>query len=508
MRTRLPLTLTMLLAACGGGGGASSSGGGTSAPTPTPVVARGALVGTPANVPVSVNGVPLAKLDPTVFTAMLEAGQPGTTVITGVPRCTVTLNTVKYNTVGANGEATDASAAIMVPSGADAKCTGARPVLLYAHATTVEKTFDMTNLNAYNEARLVAAMFAAQGYIVVAPNYTGYAGSSLAYHPYLVADAQANDMADALRAARLSFAGIGANASARLFITGYSQGGHAALATQRAMQTRFGSEFTVAAVSGMSGPYALIETGDAIFGGKPTSGVTTFLPLLINAGQRANATLYTSTGDIYETPFAAGIDNLLPSARSLSELVGSGKLPATVLFAKDSLPQASGSAVYFGDNNLVKSSYRKAYLDDAAAHPCGASAADPLNCAPANFLRKFMLKNDLRSYVPGVPLMLCGGDQDPTVPYQNTVSALAYFRAGGLGPARLTEVNLDATVGLNDSYRNAKLGFQAAKAALAAAAVKAGSLADQAVQANYHAGLVAPFCIMATRDYFDSLTTP
>ena len=507
MRYRLPLMLTMLLSACGGGGGNPSTPASPGTPV-TPVVVRGSLVGSTAVVPVTVNGVPLTKLDPTVFTALLEAGQPGTTLITGVPRCTVTLNTVRYNTVGANAEATDASTAIMVPSGADSACSGARPVLLYAHATTVEKAFDMTNLNAYNEARLVAAMFAAQGYIVVAPNYTGYAGSSLSYHPYLNADAQANDMADALRAARLAFAGVGANASARLFVTGYSQGGHVAIATQRAMQMRFGSEFSVTAVSGMSGPYALLETGDAIFGGKPTSGVTTFLPLLINAGQRANAALYTTPGDIYESPYAAGIENLLPSARSLSELVGSGKLPATVLFARDSLPQGAGSAAYFGDNNLVKSSYRKAYLDDVAAHPCGASASNPLDCAPVNLLRKLMQKNDLRSYVPGVPMMLCGGDQDPTVPYKNTVSALGYFRAGGVSAARLTEVNLDATVSAGDGYRNAKLGFQAAKAALAAAAVKAGSLADQAVQANYHAGLVAPFCIMATRDYFDSLTTP
>jgi predicted esterase len=44
-------------------------------------------------------------------------------------------------------------------------------------------------------------------------------------------------MIDALRAARSAFSGIGANASARLMVSGYSQGGFVALATQRAMQT-------------------------------------------------------------------------------------------------------------------------------------------------------------------------------------------------------------------------------------------------------------------------------
>jgi dienelactone hydrolase len=43
-------------------------------------------------------------------------------------------------------------------------------------------------------------------------------------------------MIDALRAARSSFAAIGARDSGKLMVTGYSQGGYVALATQRAMQ--------------------------------------------------------------------------------------------------------------------------------------------------------------------------------------------------------------------------------------------------------------------------------
>jgi predicted esterase len=43
-------------------------------------------------------------------------------------------------------------------------------------------------------------------------------------------------MIDALRAARASFATIGARDSGKLMLAGYSQGGYVALATQRAMQ--------------------------------------------------------------------------------------------------------------------------------------------------------------------------------------------------------------------------------------------------------------------------------
>jgi acetyl esterase/lipase len=214
MRSVLPAVLILLLSACGGGG-TTTGGGAVTAVNPAPVLAplRGSVSGTPA--------LAVPKLEPAVLAALLETAQPGTTKITGEPQCAVTTFTVRYNTIGAAFDATDASAAIMLPTGTGASCAGSRPVLLYAHATALEKSFDMANLQANSEARLVAAMFAAQGFIVVAPNYAGYARSSLAYHPYLNADQQGADMIDALRAARASFGAIGAKDSGKLLIAGY-----------------------------------------------------------------------------------------------------------------------------------------------------------------------------------------------------------------------------------------------------------------------------------------------
>ena len=51
----------------------------------------------------------------------------------------------------------------------------------------------------------------------------------------------------------------------------------------------------------------------------------------------------------------------------------------------------------------------------------------------------------------------------------------------------------------DDPYRSAKAGFVAAKAILRAVN------GDGAIASTYHAGLVAPFCMAATRDYFQSV---
>ena len=93
--------------------------------------------------------------------------------LSGTPVCDILMYHIEYETVGGANEPTTASAALMVPSGLGASCTGARPMLLYAHGTTTDRSFDMTNLqNA--ETLFLAALFASQGYIVVAPNYAGY----------------------------------------------------------------------------------------------------------------------------------------------------------------------------------------------------------------------------------------------------------------------------------------------------------------------------------------------
>jgi predicted esterase len=502
------IPLVMLLASCGGGGSAGNQAGGAvvTPVTPPATSLRGQAIGSASVVPVTVSaGTTLNTLDPATFKTLIDAGTTLGSTVTGTPTCAVTTYTLKYHTIDSAGADTTANTAIFVPSGSAAGCQGGRPVLLYAHGTSVQKSYDMADLGS-TEPRLIAGMFAAQGYIVVAPNYVGYAGSTAGYHPYLDAEQQSADMIDALRAARSVFSSISAGASSRLMVTGYSQGGFVALATQRAMQTRYPSEFAVTAAAPMSGPYALTLFGDTIFNGAPSTGSAGFIPMLITAGQRAGAALYTSTSDIYEAKYATGIDTLLPGTQSLGDLVAAGKLPIDVLFAADSLPQVSGYASFFGADHLIKTSYRDAYLADLKANPCNLNAAAPLNCAPAQSLRKWLLKNDLRTYTPNVPMFLCGGDQDPLVPYVNTTTTAAYFRAQNAAGLQLTVLNVDE-ISLGGPSLSSQTQFAAAKALLRQVTLNqtgSAAAADQAVKDSYHAGLVAPFCLREARAFLDS----
>ena len=228
MKTTYSLGLATLaaavLTACSGGGDVATG------PSIDLTNGRGTLV---ANPPAVLASFPAAA----DFAAALSASSSGRSLlaVAGAPKCGITFHYMEYNTVGGQNEATNATGGIMVPTGTDAACSGPRPVLLYSHGTTVEKGFNMASPST-SEAGLVAAMYAAQGWIVVTSNYAGYDASRLSYHPYLNGEQQSNDMIDALRAARKAFPKIGASDSGKLFLSGYSQGGYVSMATHKAMQ--------------------------------------------------------------------------------------------------------------------------------------------------------------------------------------------------------------------------------------------------------------------------------
>lgn len=450
-------------------------------------------------------------------------------VLAGTPQCGIDVRHIEYVTVGAQGESTTATGALMVPDGSSAPCVGARPIVLYAHGTTVEKAYNIANLldpnNAgYSEGLLMAAMFAAQGYIVVAPNYAGYDTSPLPYHPYLNADQQSKDMIDALSAARSALDGISASGNSddgRLFISGYSQGGHVAMATQRALQD-LGQ--TVTATAPMSGPYATEAMGDAVLTGSVNLGSTIFIPLIVNSYQNAYGNVYTDVTDFYSASYSSGIDTLLPGSYSSSELVINGLLPQTALFSNATpstgnatldgllaIPANPLFALGFGDPYLVNNSVRIAYATDIASNPDG-FVPTPTPDAKVATASAYGLRNDLRindmrydeTFSPASPTLLCGGSDDPTVFFMNTQAMQAFWAPFSLPAGLLTVLDLETGLGAGDPYAALETGFAALKSQTAAAAVTAGATdgGAAAVAASYHGRLVPPFCTAAARGFF------
>src|SRR5579859_5913823 len=312
------LLASLLMAACGGGSGHADSG---VAATPM----RGALLQSPPQLLSTVTA-------PTLLLELNAAANQQLLSLSGTPVCDILMYDIRYETVGGANEATTASAALLVPTGLGANCTGARPIVLYAHGTTTDRKFNMANIQ-NTEVLNLAALFASKGYIIVAPNYAGYDTSTLSYHPYLIADQQSKDMIDALTAARTALPYASATLTTdggQLFITGYSQGGYVAMATHRAMQ---GAGMNVTASAPMSGPYALAAFVDAVFYGEVNGDGPVSATLLITAYQRTYGNIYANAADVFSPQYASGIASLLPSTTPRSQLYAQGKLPQYALFS-------------------------------------------------------------------------------------------------------------------------------------------------------------------------------
>ena len=509
------LASCLLLTACGSDYNDDDTGG--IAPAPPPPPQRGDLLEKPPAL--------LKTYAPQELLDLAGQNDIGKALVklAVTPKCSVNVHQLKYQTVGATGESATASGALMVPSGTDAACQGARPVLLYAHGTSTDRAYNIANLTSSNAEGIgIAAVFAAQGYIVVAPNYAGYDTSSLTYHPFLNADQQSKDMIDALKAARSALPTSSAPAATdngKLFISGYSQGGFVAMATHRAMQAA-GS--TVTAAAPLSGPYALSAFGDAIFRGQvPMSGPAN-LTLLITSYDAAYSDIFTNTTDVFEAKYATGIGSLLPSTTALTDLQTQGKITSSVVFnstppdasfasltpAVEPADLASVFAKGFGADFLITNAYRLSYLQDTQTAPDGAFPTKTDGLPPANpthALRRALKSNDLRTWAPTTPVLLCAGSQDPTVFYLNTQAMQDYWTASA-PTAPVTVLNVDAAVATGDPYAGLKTGFQAAKDLVRTGAVIGGASdgGDEAVFSAYHAALVPPFCLSAAKSFFDA----
>jgi hypothetical protein len=513
-KTRLGIAgiAILVLAACGGGGGGGSGASSSSAPPQ-----RGSLLHTPVQL--------VATYSTSDLLAELTTSDLGQTLLGQVgysPICAINVYHLEYETVDPSGALTPASGALMVPSGS-ASCQGGRSMVLYAHATQTDRAFDISQITAgdNDEGLLLAAVFAAKGYIVVAPNYVGYDISTLGYHPYLVAEQQADDLIDALTAARSALPTAAAPSTTdggKLFITGYSQGGFVAMATDRAMQA---SGSTVTAAAPLSGPYALAAFGDAIVEGEVSLSASVNFAMIINSYQNAYANVYTAPNDLFATPYAATVPGLLPSTTPISELESENEIPSSELFsstppgssyasmtpATTPAELAPAFALGFGTEYLVTNTYRLSYLEDAAATPDGgfpvlSNDEPPSN--PKNGLRQDLATNDLRNWSPVNPLLLCAGSSDPTVFYLNTELIQQYWAANA-PTAPLTVLDIDSPVTANDPYAGLKGDFVTAKDLIIAAAIAGGATdgGALAVLQHYHAGLVPPFCFTAAKTFFD-----
>ncbi|WP_234735658.1 alpha/beta hydrolase family protein [Tellurirhabdus bombi] len=157
---------------------------------------------------------------------------------------------ITYNTQLPDGTPTLASGALLVPN-----ATSPVPMISQQHATIRSEADAPSNFGPGSDAYSFGSLFASLGYIISCPDYIGYGEAKSQPHPYEHRESLASASLDMLRAAREFVAQNGVKWNNKVFLTGYSEGGFAAMSLLKKLEEEHPNEFTIAGASLGSGAY-------------------------------------------------------------------------------------------------------------------------------------------------------------------------------------------------------------------------------------------------------------
>jgi hypothetical protein len=145
-------------------------------------------------------------------------------------RTGVSLYKIRYMTTDVHNVVDTASGLLVVP---DMSLNDALPMVVYQHGTT-DGPMDVPSRLASGRSESFA--YGAMGYVTIATDYLGL-GDHEGIHPYVHAESQATAALDMIFAVTEWFEVMtGEGWVGDLFVSGYSQGGHAAAALQKELE--------------------------------------------------------------------------------------------------------------------------------------------------------------------------------------------------------------------------------------------------------------------------------
>lgn len=288
---------------------------------------------------------------------------------------------IDYTTTYADGSVVKASGMIFTP--VDKK--DSVPVMIYNQGTELCKERPVT----YRGEQAMCLAYATDGYAVIMPDYVGM-GRGDRCHLYMHAQTEATATIDMLKVFVDSLAAFNLNSYGKIFISGYSQGGHAALATHRMMQEQYADKFPVTASAPMSGPYDIFF---AVYDGRNKHyDQPGYMPYLLKG-------YYESIGkpEGISEPFLHPLDSMI-------SLLLSGQ------YNMDELNKHMPDTAF----RAVKYEYYKEFENN-----------------PDQPFRKYLEANNVHDWKPEAPVMLCYCDNDEQVNYQNSIRTYEAMKRNG-----------------------------------------------------------------------------
>lgn len=273
--------------------------------------------------------------------------------------------------------------------------TEGHPMLCYHHGTQIYKDRKVR----LGGEQAICIGFATDGYLVARPDYLGL-GKGEGSHLYHHIETQAGTSIHLLRAVQAINKELGIQQNEQLFVTGYSQGGHAALSFQKTVQESYAEEFKVTASAPMSGAYDLagVQEGTMF---KPYSHPG-YLPYLIFSYNEIY-NIYNSVEELLIAPYDSILPPLYNGEYTMNYI--NRRIPSV---PKDVL-QPTMVAKYQNEPDFV--------------------------------FKKALQENSVHNWKPEQPVLFCYCEADEQVNYQNSLVAYENMKKLGAENLRLKRVH-------------------------------------------------------------------
>ena len=303
---------------------------------------------------------------------------------------------IPYTTTDEEGNRVKVSGLMTVPTGVPEliRTVGYSAVsddhgTIFANSEAPTVTAKQTNAPAGSSV-ILTSLFA---FVTLQPDYIGFGDSKEHYHPFVLKKSLANATVDFIRAAKQFAAQNNIPLNGQLFLTGYSEGGYAAMAALEKIENDGDLEVTLAAP--MAGPYILDGMASQVLRSERLS-VPSFMADIAYAYTIAYG---EDIASVINAPFAAKLKRLFDGSKRREEID----------------PELTRTTT--GPNGLFKPSFVEGFF-------------------AGNWFTVAASQNNLYKWAPQTPVRLLHCIGDDVIPFAistNTAQSLLGFGAKDVG---------------------------------------------------------------------------
>ncbi|MCG8329766.1 MAG: T9SS type A sorting domain-containing protein [Chitinophagales bacterium] len=288
------------------------------------------------------------------------------------------------------------------------------PLLVYQHGTVDGPQDVPSNLQGGYQ---IAEVFGGLGYVSLAPDYLG-AGEARGFHPYVHRASEASAAVDMIRAIRSHAPEMNVSLNDQLFITGYSQGGHASMALHQALELELSDEIELTAAAHLSGPYSVSGVMREVMVGDEPYNYLAYLPNIYLSYNYVYG-LYDELEQVFKPAYVAAIQDFYEGTIGLSNLND---------FLINSISEEHGAPIA---RHMLQDSIVAILEDPESGHPILEALKD----------------NDTYEWAPQQPTRIFYCMADDQVHYRNSVFADSVMQALGATDLLTGDLNSSADHG-------------------------------------------------------------